>query len=268
VETACVQFAEEQITGLELLERSGIPVIAQVSGMGAAVCKIGPDGCNYPAEGCFCKRDGPRAIYWAYYLRQGDAWVFANRSAGGVLVGDGDVQGWAWGLGDSAAGAMPPALGFDAVCGSAAAAPAEPPPPTAAPPTAVPTEPAPTTAPPAAAPTLAPAVAPTTTLAPTEAPTTPPITPSAAQPGGATAAPTLAPTLVPTTTLAPTEAPTEAPTDRPSEPALAPTGVAGGSDPSPAAPQEQPAAPWSYLGFGALALILAAGAAIVARRPR
>lgn len=124
VQTACVRFAEPEISGLELIERAGVPVVAQVSAMGAAVCKIGPDGCDYPGEGCFCERDGPRSIYWAYYLREGEGWRYATQSAGAVRVADGDVQGWAWGLGDSGEGAVPPLLDIDAICMAPAAAPA------------------------------------------------------------------------------------------------------------------------------------------------
>jgi hypothetical protein len=120
VETACVRFTEPELTGVDLLERSGLPVITQSGGGGAAVCKIGPDGCDYPAENCFCKRDGARSIYWAFYELQGGAWAYSNLGAASTLVRDGTVHGWAWGLGDSGSGAVPPVLGIDAVCGAAA----------------------------------------------------------------------------------------------------------------------------------------------------
>jgi hypothetical protein len=152
VQTACVRFAEPEISGLELIERAGVPVVAQVSGMGAAVCKIGPDGCDYPGESCFCQRDGPRALYWAYYLREGEGWRYATQSAGAVRVRDGAVQGWAWGLGESGSGAVPPLLDIDAICVApatpAAAAPTGAPAATESLPAA--TVPAPTAAPAAA----------------------------------------------------------------------------------------------------------------------
>lgn len=159
VETACVRFAEPEINGLELLERADVPMAAQVSSLGAAVCKIGPDGCDYPGENCFCQRDGPRALYWAYYLRDGDSWRYSVVSAASVPVVDGDVHGWAWGLGEAGLGAEPPPLDIDAVCGApaaateipAAAAPTAAPPATEAASAPVPTSPAePTAAPPAA----------------------------------------------------------------------------------------------------------------------
>ncbi|NNJ12549.1 hypothetical protein EKD04_019675 [Chloroflexales bacterium ZM16-3] len=126
VQTACVAFAEDEISGIELLERSGIPAITQDSGMGAAVCKIGPEGCDYPAEGCFCQRDGPRAIYWAYQVLTDDVWTYAALGAASVRVRDGDVNGWAWGAGDSSQGAQPPVLGIDAICAPPASPSAQP----------------------------------------------------------------------------------------------------------------------------------------------
>jgi len=126
VQTACVRFDEPEISGLELLERSGIPIVAQVGAVGAAVCKIGPEGCDYPAERCFCERDGPRSIYWAFYLRDGEEWRYSAQSAGSVPVRDGDVQGWAWGLGESGVGAVPPLIDLDTICPAPAApSPAE-----------------------------------------------------------------------------------------------------------------------------------------------
>jgi hypothetical protein len=120
VEAACVRFSEAEISGVELLERSGIPAVVQGSSMGAAVCKIGPDGCDYPAESCFCERDGARSIYWAFYSLEGGAWSYANLGAASVAVRDGTVHGWAWGAGESGSGAQPPTLSFEAVCGAEA----------------------------------------------------------------------------------------------------------------------------------------------------
>lgn len=128
IETACVSFAEDQISGIELLERSDLPAVIQQTGIGAAVCKIGSQGCDYPAEGCFCARDGARAVYWAYQVLGAEGWRYSPIGAADVAVRDGDVNGWAWGAGDSDAGARPPVIGIDAICA--------PPPSPGAPPTA------------------------------------------------------------------------------------------------------------------------------------
>jgi hypothetical protein len=120
VQTACVRFGEPEISGIELLERSGIPAVVQGGSMGAAVCKIGPEGCDYPAESCFCERDGARSTYWAFYSLEGGDWSYAILGAGGVSVRDGTVHGWAWGEGDSGSGARPPLLSIDELCGAEA----------------------------------------------------------------------------------------------------------------------------------------------------
>ncbi len=116
VVTACVTFSESSISGLELLERSGLPVIAQQSSLGAAICKIGREGCDYPATSCFCARDQGRAVYWAFYVRDAGAWRYSNLGAGNVRVSDGDLHGWAWGPGDPTSGAVPPDREFASVC--------------------------------------------------------------------------------------------------------------------------------------------------------
>ncbi|WP_322486902.1 hypothetical protein [Chloroflexus sp.] len=124
VVTACVEFSEPSISGLELLERSGLPVISQQSSIGAAVCKIGREGCDYPATSCFCARDQQgRAVYWAFYRREAGAWRYSNLGASSVRVSDGDLHGWAWGPGDASGGAAPPSLELADVCRSAAAEP-------------------------------------------------------------------------------------------------------------------------------------------------
>ncbi|MEF3273980.1 MAG: hypothetical protein K6356_06190 [Chloroflexus sp.] len=116
VVTACIEFSEPSISGLELLERSGLPVISQQSSIGVAVCKIGRDGCDYPATSCFCAREQGRVVYWAFYRREAGSWRYSNLGASNVRVNDGDVHGWAWGPGDASSGAMPPELELADIC--------------------------------------------------------------------------------------------------------------------------------------------------------
>ncbi len=227
LQTACVRFSEETISGLDLLLRAGLSVVVQTGGIGAAVCKIGPDGCNYPAESCFCKRDGARSIYWAFYTLQNDTWAYASLGAANVAVGDGDVHGWAWGLGDASGGALPPVRSIDTIC-----APATAPAPTAPPATASPA-PAPTSAPPAAPGASLPAPAPTATA---------PAAPTA------TARPTRAPQATATTSVAPAPPPAGA--------------VAGGVD----EPLAASGPPWGYLAFGVMLVGLGVGIVLAARR--
>ncbi|MFN3373291.1 MAG: hypothetical protein ACK44M_06990, partial [Chloroflexus sp.] len=179
VVTACVEFSEPSISGLELLERSGLPVISQQSSIGAAVCKIGREGCDYPATSCFCARDQQgRAVYWAFYWREAGAWRYSNLGASNVRVNNGDLHGWAWGSGDASSGAIPPHLELADVCRSEAAEPVIiAPTATAAPPPAATATPTATAVPPPAATATPTATPPPTTPPPT---TPPPTTPPAA----------------------------------------------------------------------------------------
>ena len=156
VETRCVTFSEPSITGYELVRRSGLPFSAQVSGLGAAMCKIGDEGCSYPAQSCFCKCENPASGcgYWIYGQWSGSAWRYAGMGALARTISDGQVDGWVWDVmsADAAAVRLPPVT-LGQICA-----------PQAAPTVSAPT-PAVTTAPPS---TRAPA-----TLAP------PPFTPTA-----------------------------------------------------------------------------------------
>ncbi|MGQ9667163.1 MAG: hypothetical protein ACUVWB_07600 [Anaerolineae bacterium] len=116
--SGCIAFTEPQITGLELLRRSGLSVIIEEGGVyGGAVCKIGSDGCDFPYTSCFCQCEGADCLYWAYYHLQNGAWQYSNVGAGNYWVRPGDVEGWAWGSGTYGMnGALPPAVTFDQVC--------------------------------------------------------------------------------------------------------------------------------------------------------
>lgn len=127
IRTSCVQFNGDSISGLELLERGGVDVIAQTSGNNAAVCKIGGDGCDYPAETCFCKTGaGGSGEYWAFWRLVDGAWQYSVQGAGVARVRDGDVNGWAWGAGSVERGAEPPLQTFAQICPVAEAVTAQP----------------------------------------------------------------------------------------------------------------------------------------------
>lgn len=90
----CVSFAEETITGLELLQRSGL----DVSNQGAAICRIEREGCNYPEEPCFCQCDlsTPSCHYWTYWHWSNDTWRASGSGAGQYRLGPDDIDGWNW----------------------------------------------------------------------------------------------------------------------------------------------------------------------------
>lgn len=90
--TGCISFEEEQISGLALLERSGIPFAAvNDERYGAFICGIAGVGC--PAERCLCAYP-PR--YWQYWLLERHGWRVSPVGASSRVVRDGDVDGWVW----------------------------------------------------------------------------------------------------------------------------------------------------------------------------
>jgi hypothetical protein len=111
----CVEFAEGQISGAELLKRSGLPLVLWGTGAGAAVCKIADEGCDNPND-CFCRCHGSDCRYWAYYALEDGQWRYASAGASARKVHDGDVDGWAWGAGKIGEGATPALLTFDEIC--------------------------------------------------------------------------------------------------------------------------------------------------------
>ncbi|HEY0739017.1 MAG TPA: hypothetical protein VGD69_29125 [Herpetosiphonaceae bacterium] len=239
VQTSCVSFQTESISGLDLLQRTGLDVIAQSSGGSAAVCKIGGDGCAFPAEPCFCKfGGGQQGQYWAYWRLNGDAWRYSAQGASSVRVANGEVDGWAWGTGNVQSGAAPPVTTFDQICPAVQPEPVQPAPEPTAKPAPEPTI-APTTRPtavPAPEPTIAPTTRPTArpTVRPTapivaEAPTgtsPPPTTTPSQETATATVLPSSTATITPTATAVPSSTPaatsTSAATPTAAEPMPAP----------------------------------------------
>lgn len=113
--TRCISFDEEAISGLELLMRSGLPIVT----WGGAVCRIDQEGCDYPARACFCQCQGASCQYWSYWHWRNDRWVYSQVGAADHLVRDGDVEAWLWGT----AQVPPVAVSFAKVCASADVAP-------------------------------------------------------------------------------------------------------------------------------------------------
>lgn len=178
-----VEFTGPSITGAELIQRSGLPLVVSSSGaLGVEVCSIDSEGCS--SENCFCKSYGTPSFYWHYYKLNADG-SWANESVGPTshVLHDGDVDGWSWTSGASGL----PQTSIDQIAKlNGVDRSAVPTPTPAAKPTAPPPVPTPTPSPPRPTPTVAPPP-------PTAASTKPP-------------APTAVPTTVthPTSTAAPT----------------------------------------------------------------
>jgi hypothetical protein len=121
VETRCVAFSEPQITGYELLRRSGLEMEANVQGMGALVCEIQGTGC--PLGDCLCQcKGGEACTYWSYWNQTEGEWHYATVGASAYQVEDRAVEGWSWGPGSVAEAIEPPSLSFEEVCSGAVAA--------------------------------------------------------------------------------------------------------------------------------------------------
>jgi hypothetical protein len=203
--TRCVEFSEPEITGYEVLRRSGLRFVADEGGMGVAICDIGQtSGC--PASDCFCECQGTTCEYWSYLHMVDGSWRYSPLGASGHTVRDGDVEGWAWGAGGSGNGAQPPVIAFDQLCASTSS-----PGPTAPPPTATDAPPTPKDQPAApsaeSSPTPQPATpkmawrSPTSTSSPSPSPS--------AQP--AAASPSSTPTLAGSPSASPSPTPTAQP---------------------------------------------------------
>lgn len=113
----CVEFNQNEINGIELLEQSGYDISVDASNaLGVAVCKIGRDGCNYPSKPCFCECQGATCKYWSYWHWNGSAWIYANMGASSQTIRNGDIDGWVYALGTTASAQPPPNISFDQVC--------------------------------------------------------------------------------------------------------------------------------------------------------
>jgi hypothetical protein len=107
--TRCIAFNESEISGYDVLQRSGLEIVAaQDSGMGAAICAIDGEGC--PVSDCFCECKGT-CIYWSYWHLEGGDWVYSQVGTSVYKAHNGDVEGWRWGEGDPL-----PVISFDQIC--------------------------------------------------------------------------------------------------------------------------------------------------------
>jgi hypothetical protein len=119
----CIEFTEPDLNGYELLERSGLEIKVDVSGgMDVAICRIDGQGCDYPAEDCFCQCQGNACQFWIYWHLRDGQWQSSNVSASSYQVRHGDVEGWVWGEGGpDGSGASPPPVRFEEICAPGAA---------------------------------------------------------------------------------------------------------------------------------------------------
>ena len=173
----CVEFAQEAIGGLALLQMAGVnsgqpPQIYDWGGGAYTVCQLDRQPQTVP-DRCFGPMSGPN---WSDWSQTGNGWVARSTGVSAYSVRDGDVEAWTYSVGT---GSRPPVVSFSQVC-------PPPPAPTAALPThsatprsiatATPSESTASASPSPAMVALAPSGSPSarTALASTGPPTTPP----------------------------------------------------------------------------------------------
>ena len=111
---AWVPFAEDKINGIDLLRRSGIPVVTVGFGaLGDGVCSIAGQGCSVAdCRRTVCQASTADAPYWQYFAQDPvdpAVWTWQPLGASSSTVEDGEVFGWSWTSGDPALPALPPA---------------------------------------------------------------------------------------------------------------------------------------------------------------
>jgi hypothetical protein len=102
---ATVAFTEETINGIELLRRSGIPLVTvSFGGLGEGVCSVDGEGCDVgECRRRVCQGPAEDDPYWQYFRWDGtDEWRWLTLGASATDVRDGDVDGWSWTGGDPA----------------------------------------------------------------------------------------------------------------------------------------------------------------------
>jgi hypothetical protein len=96
---AYVAFPEAEISGIELLRRSGVEqVTIPFGGLGEGVCAIEGEGC--PVTECrqrVCQASGVDSPYWRYFgIDETGGWQPFVLGASSTKVRDGDLHGWSW----------------------------------------------------------------------------------------------------------------------------------------------------------------------------
>ncbi|MGB2757540.1 MAG: hypothetical protein WBD02_07745 [Acidimicrobiia bacterium] len=100
VTTVVVDFPEDSISGLELLNRAGYqPETYGFSGLGAAVCRMAAKGCAADQSCLNCDSGN----FWSYFRAPNGSHTLASSSVGAstARVSDGDTDGWKYGTGDA-----------------------------------------------------------------------------------------------------------------------------------------------------------------------
>lgn len=120
VETYCVPFAGDGISGEQLLTETGHDVV-QFGGGARTLCAIDDVGCFNPSsfDGCFCQCTGGDCVYWAFFTKKygSSGFVYSTAAFNNTKAADGDVHGWKWGVGNRSSAPAPQDISFEQICG-------------------------------------------------------------------------------------------------------------------------------------------------------
>jgi hypothetical protein len=111
----CVEFAQEAISGLALLELAGVnsgqpPQVYDWGGGAYTVCQIDRQPTPVPDK-CFAKNmSDPN---WSDSYVHNGQWTKRLVGVNGYTVTDGDIEGWTYSTGF---GSLPPSIQFSQVC--------------------------------------------------------------------------------------------------------------------------------------------------------
>jgi hypothetical protein len=110
----CVEFAQEAIGGLALLQLAGVnsgqpPQIYDWGGGAYTVCQLDRQPQSIP-DRCFGPMSGPN---WSDWTQTANGWVARSTGVAGYTVRDGNVEGWTYAAGT---GTRPPIVAFSQVC--------------------------------------------------------------------------------------------------------------------------------------------------------
>lgn len=114
----CVEFAQEAIGGLALLELAGVnsgqpPQVYDWGGGSDTVCQVDHEPTPVP-DRCFGPTSGPN---WSDWSATPSGWVARSTGVNGYTIHDGDMEGWTY---TSGFGAPPPSIRFSQVCSAPA----------------------------------------------------------------------------------------------------------------------------------------------------
>jgi hypothetical protein len=111
----CVEFAQDTISGLTLLELAGVnsgqpPQIYDWGGGAYTVCQLDHQPTPVPDK-CFAKNmSDPN---WSDSYVHNGAWTKRLVGVNGYSIADGDIEGWTY---SSGYGSLPPSVQFSQVC--------------------------------------------------------------------------------------------------------------------------------------------------------